>query len=88
MSNENVTSNRADSLFTPAITPKVSAGDVFRFVIASILVFGGFYLMGLTFSLPTEWHILTFSAGIIIDAIGFVIAFGLNPSSELKQTAV
>lgn len=68
-----------DSLFLPSATPRMPASDVALIILAMVLVFGGFYVMGLAFSIH-EWAIWLFGGGIVVDAIGFWIAFGLIPN--------
>lgn len=64
--------------FIPSENPPVGASTVIGFIVASVLVFGGFYMMGMAFSVPGA-EIWLFAGGIIVDAIGLWIAFGLIP---------
>lgn len=84
MSGENT---QNDSLFTPAITPKVSAGSLLRVIVSIALVLAGFWLFGIAFSVPAEFEIAAFAGGVVLDTIGFILAFGTNPASELEKTA-
>ncbi|KAM9863936.1 hypothetical protein ACI1US_00095 [Leucobacter sp. BZR 635] len=68
-------------LFEPSPTPRMPASEIFLIILAMVLVFGGFYMMGLAFSVP-EWAFWLFGGGIIVDAIGFWVAFGIIPSRE------
>ncbi|KKI17107.1 MULTISPECIES: hypothetical protein [unclassified Leucobacter] len=52
------------------------------FVVSAILVFGGFYLMGLAPSIAGA-ELWLFLAGILVDTIGFWIAFGWWQARDL-----
>lgn len=66
------------SPFVPNPNPPASASTVIGFIIAAALVFGGFYMMGMAFSVPGA-EIWLFAGGIMVDAVGLWIAFGLIP---------
>ncbi|MBP6683963.1 MAG: hypothetical protein KA158_00960 [Leucobacter sp.] len=70
-----------ERLFEPSPTPRMPASEIAFIILAMVLVFGGFYMMALAFSVP-EWAFWLFGGGIIVDAIGFWVAFGLIPSRE------
>lgn len=63
-----------DALFAPK-SDRAHPLTIPVFVVAAILVFGGFYLMGLAPSVEGA-ELWLFLAGILVDAIGFWIAFG------------
>lgn len=70
-----------ERLFEPSPTPRLPASEIVLILLAMALVFGGFYMMALAFSVP-EWAFWLFGGGIVVDAIGFWVAFGLIPSRE------
>lgn len=70
-------------LFEPAPQARPSAVTVLLFVITSILVFGGFHVMSLAFTFE-EWGIPLFSAGILLDALGLWIVFGVIPARDRR----
>lgn len=70
-----------ERLFEPSPTPRMPFSEVLLVVLAMVLVFGGFYMMALAFSMH-EWALWLFGGGIVVDAIGFWIAFGLIPSRD------
>ncbi|MCW2287151.1 hypothetical protein [Leucobacter luti] len=64
--------------FVPNPHEPASASTVIGFIIAAALVFGGFYMMGMAFSVPGAEFWL-FGGGIVVDAVGLWVAFGLIP---------
>lgn len=60
-----------------------SAGTIAWVVVACALVFGGFYLMGLAFSVP-GWEVWLFCGGIMIDAFGLWLALGWLPGRSQR----
>ena len=70
-----------EPLFQPSHTPRLPALDIVLIIVSMLLVFGGFYMMALAFSIH-EWAIWLFVGGIVVDAIGFWIAFGLLPARD------
>lgn len=72
-----------DPLFTPAPNRRISAGSVTLFIISSVFVFGGFWVMSLAFSYE-DIAIWLFGGGIILDALGLWMAFGLAPRLTKK----
>lgn len=71
-------------LFEPSQTPRVPASDITLIVLAMVLVFGGFYMMGLAFSYE-HLAFWLFGGGIVVDAIGFWIAFGVIPARDARR---
>ncbi|GAA1629586.1 hypothetical protein [Leucobacter chromiireducens] len=67
------------SPFVPNPHPRHGATTIIGFLVSAILVFGGFYMMGMAFSVPGA-EFLLFAGGIIVDAIGLWVAFGLIPA--------
>lgn len=67
-------SGEGDGLFAPR-SDRAHPLTIPVFVVSAILVFGGFYLMGLAPSIAGA-ELWLFLAGILVDAIGFWIAFG------------
>ncbi|MBL3700682.1 hypothetical protein [Leucobacter luti] len=65
--------------FVPTPNPPISASTIIGFIISAVLVFGGFYLMGLAFSVPGA-EIWLFAGGLGVDALGLWIAFGIIPA--------
>lgn len=68
----------AHAPFVPNPHEPASASTIIGFIVAAALVFGGFYMMGMAFSVPGAEFWL-FGGGIVIDAIGLWVAFGLIP---------
>ncbi|SJN10679.1 hypothetical protein FM113_09800 [Leucobacter sp. 7(1)] len=64
--------------FVPNPHPRHGASTIIGFIVAAALVFGGFYMMGMAFSVPGA-EFLLFAGGIVVDAIGLWVAFGLIP---------
>ncbi|MDA3146314.1 hypothetical protein JSO19_02840 [Leucobacter sp. UCMA 4100] len=58
--------------------PRASIASVLLFIMSSVLVFGGFWVMSLAFSHP-DTAVWLFSGGIVLDAVGLWMAFGLAP---------
>ncbi len=73
-----------ESPFVPGTNPRISAGSIIGFIVAAALVFGGFYMMGMAFSVPGA-EIWLFGGGIMVDALGLWIAFGLIPALEDRR---
>lgn len=69
-------SGRTDALFVASAQPKPSAGSILVFILSAVLVFGGFYLMGMAFSVEGA-GLWLFSGGLIATVVGFWIPFGL-----------
>lgn len=80
-SNETKTSSA--ELFQPSPAQSLSGLERVVFVLALILVFGGFWLMGSAFG-GNEFGIETFAGGLAADAVGFWLAFGGAFSREGK----
>lgn len=80
-SNATAPSARQADLFEPASGPGAGAATVLVFIIALVLVFGGFYLMGSAFG-ATEHGFWIFAAGLAADTLGFWLAFGLWPNRK------
>jgi len=49
------------------------------FALSAVLVFGGFWVMSLAFSVGESLAAWVFFAGIALDALGLWIAFGVAP---------
>lgn len=69
------------AVFAPSPRPRLSAGSLLLIILCFVLVFGGFYMMGAAFTYE-EIGIWLFSAGILVDALGFWIAFGILPNRD------
>lgn len=76
------TERRGETIWAAA--PRHTAGTIVAVIVACTLVFGGFYLMGLAFSVP-GWEAILFSGGIAIDAFGLWIAMGWLPGRDEKR---
>lgn len=72
------------ALFVPNPAPKHSAATIIGFIVAALFVFGGIYMVGLAFSVPGAEFWL-FGGGLVVDAIGLWIAFGLIPALEDRK---
>lgn len=72
------------SLFIPDPNPRITATEIALFLFSAIFVFGGFYVMGLAFSFPGLGFQM-FGGGLLLDAFGLWIAFGLVPAWRAKQ---
>lgn len=67
------------SPFATSPHPRLSGSTVLLFLIAAILVFGGFYLMGAAFSVTTG-ALWMFAGGLAADTLGFWLVFGIIPN--------
>ncbi len=76
--------NENQALFEPAGHARVSAVDVLLFLISAALVFGGFYIMGHAFD-SEEGAIQLFAGGLMLDALGLWLAFGVIPGWRAKR---
>lgn len=61
-------------LFEPGAAPAPGGSVIAVFVVSLLMIFGGFYLMGLAFSLEDPWHWL-FAPALLLSVLGFVVAF-------------
>ena len=96
MNAQKTLSDPNESLFAGSPRPRPSILTIILFIVSAGLVFGGFYLMGVAFNFtdadqgPT-WFlhpaIVTFFSAIVIDTIGFFIAFQLLAKPEDKEAA-
>ncbi|MGB3414269.1 MAG: hypothetical protein WBA28_06090 [Microbacteriaceae bacterium] len=57
------------------LTTKSKVTTFFGILIGLILAFGGIYMMGQAFEVPEEWGAIMFGGGILVDAMGFWVAF-------------
>lgn len=71
-------------LFEPSPHPRMSAFDLLCFLVSAALVFGGFYVMSLAFTYE-EWGFWLFFGGVLLDALGLWMAFGLIPNWRAKR---
>lgn len=62
------------SVFEASSEPGAGAGIIALFVLSIVLVFGGFYVMSMAFG-AHEFGIEVFAAGLLLDTIGFFLAF-------------
>ena len=70
------------AVFAPSPRPRMAASTVIALLVSTILVFGGFYLMGSAFSHGESAGLWLFAGGLAADVIGFWIAFGWLPSRD------
>ncbi|WP_449278134.1 hypothetical protein [Leucobacter sp. GX24907] len=73
-----------NNLFVPAEQKSSGAGAIAGFVISLLLVFGGFWVMSIAFSTP-GLEVELFMGGLLMDVVGFWLAFGLIPSATVKK---
>lgn len=62
-------------------TPRMPAGDLVLTVLAMVFILGGFFMMGSSFSFH-EYAFPLFIGGVLVDAFGFWLAFGIIPKRE------
>lgn len=74
--------NARNDLFETSDGPGSSAGAVLRVIIAAVLVFGGFYLMGISFELEEGLGFWMFSAALLAEGVGFWTAFRGDSTRE------
>ncbi len=67
----------ADSVFVPSTQPSAGAGTVLLVVVSALLVFGGFYVMSISFSFEPVVATWVFILGLMMDVVGFWLPFGL-----------
>lgn len=72
----------SNELFESSSVPGSSAGAIFTVVLAAIFVFGGFYVMALAFDVPGDVGFWLFSASLLMEVIGFWIAFRGDRASK------
>ncbi|MEB4614057.1 hypothetical protein OOT08_05340 [Leucobacter sp. M11] len=78
------TERRGETIWAAA--PRHTFGTILVAIIACVLVFGGFYMMGLAFSVP-GWEIWLFCGGILVDAFGLWLAMGWLPGRDQKRAS-
>lgn len=61
-------------LFEPGAAPAPGGAVIALFLVAAIMVFGGFYGMGIAFSVPVPWHWIFFPS-LLLTVAGFGVAF-------------
>lgn len=79
--NRPVAEQSGSSVFAPSAAAPASFGSVLRFLLSLVLVFGGFWVMSLAFSYE-GWGAELFVGGLLLDALGLWLAFGLTSRSR------
>lgn len=77
-------SHTEDAVYEDAqdLTPKSRVLTIIGLIFALILAFGGIYMMGQAFEYGEEWGAWLFGGGIVVDALGFWLAFYLVPKLD------
>lgn len=73
-----------NNLFVPAEQKSSGAGAIAGFVLSLVLVFGGFWVMSIAFT-TAGYELPLFLGGMLMDVVGFWLAFGLIPSATVKK---